>query len=216
MHIKLTALLVSALFATGVAAQALDTERKAAVPDPGDELRQFSEVVNPSGFTLPEEILWGVRAVLAPASFRGKVPLFVYNPADFKCGHNKGGALIKRNYRVTKLGRFKESRNQDEPSGPLDIEFKSWASRNAYCDDRYGGKTNSKASPVKPSPVPSDIWIEMFESLEEDYGQVLISSGPIAGGEPVAKWWGQCDYSKIREGLSCADRLGRTVSPSIP
>jgi len=211
MHIKFTAVLVSAFFATGVAAQVLDTEWKVPEPGPGDELRQFSGVINPSGFTLPEEIWWGALAVFAPDSFRGKVPLFVYNPADFKCSSNKGGALIERNYRVTKLGRFKDSRNQEEPLGPPDIKLKSWASRNAYCDDPSGEKTNLKAS-----TVPSDIWIEMFESLEEDYGQVLISAGPIAGGEPVAKWWGQCDYSKIREGSPCADRLGRTVSPSMP
>lgn len=52
--------------------------------------------------------------------------------------------------------------------------------------------------------------------LDQTINQVLISAGPIAGGKPVAKWWGQCDLNNIWKGSPCADRLGLTASSLAP
>lgn len=208
MPLKLTTLLVPAFFATGVAAQTLDAERKGQEFGPGDELRQFSKVIDPSKFNLSEEIWWGALAVFAPDSFRGKVPLFIYDLGTFDCSSNMGGALIDRDYGVAKLGRSEDFQNQGETSGPIEVKYESWASRDVYCADMLSGKGASSAA----SEIPSDIWIEMFNSQTID--EVLISTGPIAGGEPVAKWWGQCDLNNpIWKGSPCADRLGQTTFP---
>lgn len=203
MHLKLTVVLFTICAATGVAAE----ESGGGHQGFGYELEQFSGVLNPADFNLVEKVQWGTRLVFMPTYFNTKVPLFVYDPNDgFDCASNSVGAVLDGNYGITKLEVRSDGNNAAESNSEPSIVLESWASREEYC--------NGDVTPKRPK-IPDAILNQFRDSLEEGKSEALISVGPIAGGEPVAKLWAECDETKtIWMDSPCADRLGLSLSGS--
>ena len=208
MHLKLTTLLFAMCAATGVVAQ----EAEEGTEGPGYELEQFSDVLNPAEFNLAEKVQWGTRLVFMPAYFETKVPLFIYDPNDgFDCNSGAGRAFLDTGYGITKLQVRSDGTNSAEPNSEPDIVIESWTSRQEYCNYSFG---NGDVNPLEPD-IPAVILEQIRNSLREGESEALISVGPIAGGEPVAKLWAECDERRRRwMGSPCADRLGPSLSGS--
>ncbi len=194
----LKVVLAGVTLATSASAQEKEEENQSPQLGPGYELRQISNVVDPATFSLIGKVQWGSLAIFAPDSFEGKVPLYIYAANEFKCSSSMGGALVDGNYGVAKLDWLPSG--QDDQKVP---EFKSWVSRDAYCDFLLSEE------PLEPD-VPREIGAEIVRALTEGAAPQpkLISFGPISGGEPDAKFWAECDPSTLWEGSPCADRLG--------
>ena len=182
------------------------------------DLDQFIEILNPDAFSLVERVQWGTRLFLAPSYFKNMIPLYIYNPREnFSCDSSGGRALVDGEYGITMLNvystdnhdeSFVSSENTAAPSG---AKLSWWPSRDAYCGGEAAARVENLQFEGMQSQLQANL-LQIFEVAEENQQQVLVGTGPIPGGEAVARLWAECDLEDVLPGSACADRLGWSQS----